>query len=269
MESLKVGMEKIKKFGNKIYHSWYCMMNRCYNSKNPSYQYYGLKGIKVCEEWHIFENFYKWAMEHPREDGMTLDRIETNRDYEPSNCRWATPKEQTWNRECTIYYSYHGETKTLSEWAEIYGMPYSLVYSRYKMGWSEDAMFTSAREKSIPDEVVDNICKEILNNVPKKEIAKRFGVHPSLVSNIANGKIHTDVSSKYGFTNYHEEFDMEIIDFIKKEREKQGLSYRQLAEKADLSPRAISYMEQGRYRITVESVDKVLKALGVTYTLGQ
>lgn len=84
------------KWYTDTYKVWHNMMQRCNNSKNHAYKYYGGRNIKVCNEWHNFQNFYKDMGDKPLK--LTLDRIDTNGNYEPSNCRWATMQEQTANR---------------------------------------------------------------------------------------------------------------------------------------------------------------------------
>jgi hypothetical protein len=79
-----------------IYAVWMSMVARCRNPKNAAYPYYGGRGIKVCRRWLTFENFH--ADMAPRPDGLTLDRIDNNGDYEPGNCRWTDWKTQRTNQ---------------------------------------------------------------------------------------------------------------------------------------------------------------------------
>lgn len=89
------------KHNKKTQKSWRGMMNRCYDSKDKRYPYYGGRGIKVCDKWHNFENFYEDMGDKP--EGLTLERVNTNGDYEPSNCKWATWKEQHQNQRARGY----------------------------------------------------------------------------------------------------------------------------------------------------------------------
>jgi hypothetical protein len=96
------------------------MIQRCYNPNRDGYKNYGGRGIKVCERWHIFENFYNDVGDCP--EGLTLDREDNNKDYAPENCRWATNKEQSNNTRRNHRVTYKGETKTLSQWAQDLGI---------------------------------------------------------------------------------------------------------------------------------------------------
>ena len=118
------------------------MLQRCEDSSTVHYANYGGRGIKVCEEWHDFWNFVKWSDSiGGRPKGYTLDRIDTNGNYEPDNCRWADWHTQSTNKNSNIILSHNGISKTLSEWAKELKLSDQAMYNRYKRGWNEDDMF--------------------------------------------------------------------------------------------------------------------------------
>ena len=118
------------------------MKARCYNKKHDHYKEYGGRGIKVCRRWFWFKNFV--ADMGPRPDGLSLERIDCNGNYEPSNCKWATHTEQMRNTRRNKYYELYGEKKTLGAWAKKYGVPYGTVFARIKYGWElREALTTS------------------------------------------------------------------------------------------------------------------------------
>ena len=83
------------------------MKNRVNNPNDKHYNRYGGRGISICEEWYKFENFYEWSKEAGYREGITIDRIDNDGNYEPSNCRWITIQEQQKNktqRKCADYY---------------------------------------------------------------------------------------------------------------------------------------------------------------------
>lgn len=89
----------------KLYRVWVSMRQRCNNKNNRAYKWYGGKGVKVCDEWngsHNYEAFYKWAMASGYKQGLTIDRIDPDGNYEPSNCRWITISEQQKNRSNSL-----------------------------------------------------------------------------------------------------------------------------------------------------------------------
>ena len=134
---------------SRLYHVWADMKNRCSSPKCHAYKHYGARGIKVCDEWMEYEPFRDWSYSNGYAENLTLDRIDVNGDYEPSNCRWATRKEQANNKRGTIKLSYNNITRPLSEWAEKLGVKSSLLYSRLKKGWEIDAILLTPTVEQI------------------------------------------------------------------------------------------------------------------------
>jgi len=125
----------------RIYKCWQHMMERCYNSSCKEYKYYGGRGIKVCERWHKFENFYKDMGNKP--EGMTLDRKNNDGDYCLENCRWATKEEQANNKRNNHWIEYQGETKTLAQWARSLDIKAATLGRRLRVGWSIERALTT------------------------------------------------------------------------------------------------------------------------------
>lgn len=118
----------------RIYYVWCAMKKRCTNKKDPQFNLYGGRGIKVCREWMAFEGFYSWAVSSGYRSGLTIDRIDVNGDYCPENCRWATTEEQNNNKQNSVYFTYGGETNTLGQWAKIKKIPYRKIWNAYQCG---------------------------------------------------------------------------------------------------------------------------------------
>lgn len=118
------------------YKSYESMMRRCYCEKDIGYKNYGGRGIKVCDEWHDVACFARWVEKSGYQKGLTIDRIDTNKNYEPSNCRWANMQIQSNNRRNTIYLTYQGETHSIADWARLLNCKLSTLHSRYYRGWS-------------------------------------------------------------------------------------------------------------------------------------
>lgn len=95
--------EKPKSY-TRLYSIWGTMRQRCNNPKNSSYRYYGGRGIKVCWRWNYsFEEFEKWALSHGYQEGLTIDRIDVNKGYQPTNCQWITRSENS-KKDCVFSY---------------------------------------------------------------------------------------------------------------------------------------------------------------------
>lgn len=124
----------------RLYSIWTGIKRRCYNPHDKSYQkWYGSKGIRMCDEWkNSFVQFRDWSISNGYTEALTIDRIDSYGNYEPSNCRWVTPQTQSTNKSNNVHITYNGETLTESDWAkklkvapmtikrrfEKYGSPY-------------------------------------------------------------------------------------------------------------------------------------------------
>lgn len=131
---------------------------RCYNPKNKDYPLYGGRGIKLCDEWNDretakneprrctkgFISFKKWALENGYSDELTLDRIDTDGDYEPSNCRWVSMQTQNNNRRNNHYITYQNKTQSLAEWCRELNLNYYKIRGRINnYNWSPERAFTT------------------------------------------------------------------------------------------------------------------------------
>ncbi len=137
-QPLSVGYSKTRTF-----RIWMGMKQRCYNSNNKDFHYYGGRGIKVCDRWlNSFENFYVDMGECPK--GLCIDRIETNSGYKPENCRWTNMTVQANNRNARTQpnYDFYGDSLTIPQWAKMLNIPKKTVYRRIRDGWSiKEAIF--------------------------------------------------------------------------------------------------------------------------------
>ena len=114
------------------YKTWMSMKDRCYREEHEAFANYGGRGIKVCKRWLKFENFLADMGERPQ--GMTLDRIDNDKGYSKSNCRWATQESQSNNKRTCIYLTYQGKTQTIAQWARELKLPHYVILRRYHRG---------------------------------------------------------------------------------------------------------------------------------------
>lgn len=133
--------------GSKLYVVWQSMRRRCYDPNASDYENYGGRGIKVCEYFEDYSNFREWALENGYDPSAkkwtcTLDRIDTDGDYEPSNCRWVDAIAQQNNKRNNVRVTYNGTTKTVSEWERTIGAKKGFVRDRLERGWSVEEALT-------------------------------------------------------------------------------------------------------------------------------
>lgn len=130
---------------HKAYKSWIEMKSRCLNPRNTGFKDYGGRGITICAEWETFECFWQ-DMGDTWQEGLSIDRIETNGNYEPSNCKWSTPKEQGNNRRTNVMVTLpDGRRMTVTQAADEHGVDRRAVYSRIRYGWPQSEWFKPVR----------------------------------------------------------------------------------------------------------------------------
>lgn len=119
-----------------LYRTWNNMRQRCSNPNHPEYRNYGGRGVHVCPEWDkSYSNFEQWAMESGYQCGLSIDRVDNDGDYTPSNCRWTTALIQSNNQRKTIMLTYQGKTKALRFWADEFKIPRNVLKCRIRAGW--------------------------------------------------------------------------------------------------------------------------------------
>lgn len=120
------------KTNTRLHYIWDSMKDRCNNPNNHAYNDYGGRGITICQEWeNDFMTFYNWAMQNGYDESLTIDRIDVNGNYEPSNCRWADVKTQANNRRNNILITYQNKTQSLKLWCEELNLDYDMIRARY------------------------------------------------------------------------------------------------------------------------------------------
>jgi hypothetical protein len=162
--------------GCRLYRIWAGIIQRCFNNRERyEWEKYGGRGITVCDEWRKYEPFKEWAIANGYRDDLSIDRIDPNGNYCPENCRWATTYEQSNNKRTSKIIEFNGETGTVREFADKYGLTYSCLYTRLRNGWSvEKAILTSAQKANrtmtnaqkiramTDEELAEDYCKTLL-----------------------------------------------------------------------------------------------------------
>lgn len=189
--------------GTRLYRIYRDMVNRCYDEKNKGYHNYGGRGITICAEWRDdYAAFRRWAYANGYDDTAprgkyTIDRIDVNGNYEPSNCRWADMKTQCNNTRFNLRYIVNGEDMTLKQIAEKYNVNYHSLYARVRLrGWDIYDAITLPRGTVInpTSELSKKRVVRIEDNqvfVSVKEAAEQMGCNSSLISMACRGKVRT------------------------------------------------------------------------------
>lgn len=129
----------------RLYRIYQLMKGRCYNSNQSDYKWYGGRGIRVCDKWRESYLYFKeWALANGYTETLTIDRIDSDGDYEPTNCRWVNMTVQNNNKKSVPKYEFNGEKHSVSEWARLLGINRGLLKDRItKLGWSIEKALTT------------------------------------------------------------------------------------------------------------------------------
>jgi len=124
----------------RLHWVWRAIKQRCENPRNKRYLSYGGRGITMCDDWkgvYGFLNFCKWSQENGYNEGLSLDRIDNDREYSPENCRWVKTETQANNKRTNVLVTYKGVTLTLKQWSDKLEIPYTTLQSRHYKGYSD------------------------------------------------------------------------------------------------------------------------------------
>jgi hypothetical protein len=179
------------RFRSSEYRTWESMRRRCEVETDRQYPSYGGQGIRVCERWRTSFVTFLIDVGCKPSPKHTLDRIDNDGHYEPSNVRWATYQQQARNRRSSRYLTWNGQMLTLAEWSERTGFKRETIARRVEAGWSVgDAMSlpTDERPRKLTRAAVLSIRTRLANGERQAAIARDFGVCPSMISHIARGK---------------------------------------------------------------------------------
>lgn len=176
----------------RMYNTWAQIKQRCTNPNNPQYQYYGGRGITMCQRWmDNFEDFYADIGDRP--DGMTLDRIDNNKGYEPTNVRWATKSEQARNRRCVVEVTHNGKRMFLHEWAKYLGISHEVLKKRWQRGLRPPELLKPTTRRP------ENRLIEFKGKVKTlKEWAKYLGVGYTTLIYRVDHDLQLDKEKRYG-----------------------------------------------------------------------
>ena len=174
-----------------LYDIWRGMMTRCYRETNAAYHRYGGRGIRVCKRWHSFRHFVSDMA--PRVPGRSIDRIDNDGDYKPSNCRWATAQQQGRNSVSARLITWRGQTRCVAEWAEHLGIVRNTLFMRLRKTTNPDELFApiprgSGNPALTPTKVRAIRAAPALRG-SGRGLAKKYGVSPALITLVRNRQI--------------------------------------------------------------------------------
>lgn len=185
----------------KIHGLWKGIKSRCFNKNHIHYDKYGGRGITICDKWLLFENFYDWAIKNGYKEGLSIDRIDNNGNYEPSNCRWTTQKEQNSNKRNNVFIDYKGKTYTLSELARNVGINRKTLKRRIDTLTNKEDIYVNenrSKRKIRQYDRAGNFIKE-WNSIAEAECC--LGVSVGGISKCCSGQLKTAYGYKWEYSD--------------------------------------------------------------------
>lgn len=183
--------------GTPQYRVWRTMWTRCANPNSKSYEHYGARGIKVCERWQSFENFYADMGDKPS-PLHSLERIKNDEGYSPENCKWATKAEQVANKRNNRHLTVEGVTLTITEWARRVGCTQVALANRIdEQGMTPEQAVKTPIPARPNSKLTDEQALFIYSQRGKQSgnsLAKQFNVHKKSVYNVWNGTNFSDIT---------------------------------------------------------------------------
>lgn len=170
----------------RLYSIWERMKARCYNSSCKDYKNYGARGIEVCKEWLEWDTFYEWAITNEYRESLTLDRIDVNGNYEPSNCRWATQQEQARNTRLNRII----DGVSMAEYAEKHNLKYSTVRSRLRYGFQGSDLQKPPKTAITVEGIRLDVIGQMYN-IPVTTLKSRYYDGIDTISEIIKPRKHT------------------------------------------------------------------------------
>lgn len=147
-------------FDKRLKSIWSSTHERCERKSHNHYRLYGGRGISVCDKWNEYLPFAKWAFSNGYAPNLTLDRIDVDGNYEPSNCRWITMDEQMSNKRNNRYIEYNGNKYTVAALSRVLNMNDSTLRERLNLGWSPEKATTQPIRLRTRGARMSKICKE-------------------------------------------------------------------------------------------------------------
>jgi hypothetical protein len=164
---------------SRIYIEWKCMLLRCNTPSHKSYKDYGGRGISVCSQWHEFPNFQEWALANGYNDNLTIDRIDVNGNYEPSNCRYVDMVTQCNNRRSSKFLTYQGKTLSVSQWARELGLSRNAIFGRLKRGLPIEEVLRTEKHAHRGESYHQKLITFQGVTLNQKQWAEKIGITPT------------------------------------------------------------------------------------------